>query len=348
MRAPRFLSEVWSGVRQHPRLSLGLFSVVGLLTVWQLLPGPETKVEPPRPATQYTGALPSSVGLEGAIGTMQHRVREMELVMNQQRTTIERLQSELQQRDAQNSALLRQQQEAQNRQNDRIEAALRQTQALAAAQRVPAVTQAAVPPMPLPETRAPALRIIEANPLPDPVSAPGPPEIFLPAGSVAKGRLINGVFATSVQGGGIPAEFTIDTDFQSARGTTVPLSGCRAVGKTHPIFTAGRLEVELIRLACVLPDGRTFEEPITGYVTGFDNVLGIPGYVDYRDPQILRELLFAAAAATPASAFREVERTQSASALGVTVTTTSLSPRRDHDNGADGFYRKPQSPPHRV
>ena len=323
MRAPRFITEVWSGMRQYPKASLGLVTVVGLLTTWQLLPGPDATPQPAAAVGTYHGAVPSHASLEGAIGSMQSRMHEMDLVITQQRTTIEQLQTALETREQQNAELLRKQQEAQQLQNARIEAALQQAQALAAAQPAPAVIQAALPAAAPQETPAPKLRVLEPDPTPDPVIAADAPEIFLPAGSVAKGRLINGVFATSVQGGGIPAEFTVDTDFKSAQGTTVPLTGCRAVGKTQPVFTAARLEVELTRIACVLPDGRTFEQPLRGYVTGFDNVLGIPGHVDYRDPQILRELLLAAAAAAPASAFREVEQTQSASALGVTVTTTT-------------------------
>jgi hypothetical protein len=243
-------------------------------------------------------------------------MHELQLTIREQQATIQELRRQQDTREAERLASIEEQ-------RARVEAALKQAMARAQTpQPAQILTQAA----PLEPERAPQLRFVRPkNPPtpPPPLSEPPGPWVQLPAGSPARGRLLNGVFATSIRGGGIPATFAIESPFAGPQGTTVPLQGCRAIGKTTPNFSAARVEVELTRLACVLPDGQTLERPIKGYITGPDNVHGIPGYVDYRDGQILANQALAAVPAGLSEAFRDVEQLQSVSPLGVTTSTTA-------------------------
>jgi hypothetical protein len=316
MRFPQFVREVWNGVRHHPVLALGVLGSVGVLSLWQFLPNPAPQAQgTPRPTT-YQGVMPERASLESAMGNMQRKMRELQLTIQDQQKTIEQLRAHQDSRETERLSLLQQQ-------TARVDAALKQ--ALARSQTTP--SQPTMPPTspPAPE-RAPELRMVRPKNAPPPLPAPNIPSapwVQLPAGSPARGRLLNGVFATSIRGSGIPATFTIESPFAGPQGTTVPLQGCRAIGKTTPNFSAARVEVELTRLACVLPDGQTFEQPIKGYVTGPDNVHGIPGHVDYRDGQILANQALAAVPASLNEAFRDVEQIQSVSPLGVTTSTTA-------------------------
>jgi hypothetical protein len=248
---------------------------------------------------------------------MQRKMHELQLTIREQQATIQELRKQQDTREAERLANIEQQ-------KARVEAALKQAMIKAQA---PQPSQALVPATPPEPERAPQLRLVRPKnapspPPPPPTASPGP-WVQLPAGSPARGRLLNGVFATSIRGGGIPATFTIESPFAGPQGTIVPLQGCRAIGKTTPNFSAARVEVELTRLACVLPDGQTLERPIKGYVTGPDNVHGIPGHIDYRDGQILANQALAAVPASLSEAFRDVEHVQSVSPLGVTTSTTA-------------------------
>jgi conjugal transfer pilus assembly protein TraB len=251
-------------------------------------------------------------------------MHELQLTIREQQTTIQELRKQQETRETERLAQLQQQ-------TARVEAALKQAMT---APQTPQPPKAVAPnkpftppPPPSEPERAPALRMVRPKNAPTPPASPVPPPpgpwVQLPAGSPARGRLLNGVFATGIQGGGIPATFAIESPFAGPQGTTVPLQGCRAIGKTTPNFSAARLEVELTRLSCVFPDGQTFEQPIKGYVTGPDNVHGIPGHVDYREGQALANQAFAAVPASLSEAFRDVEQIQSVSPLGVTTSTTA-------------------------
>jgi Bacterial conjugation TrbI-like protein len=317
MRLPQFVHEVWNGMRHHPLLTLGVVGSVGLLSVWQFLPGPTPTVEKATRPVPYTGVIPEQASLESAMGNMQRKIHELQLTIQAQQATMHDLRKQQETREAERLTLLQQQ-------TARVDAALQQAMTRAQLAQTPPATTSTLP---LEPERAPPLRLVRPKnpptPPPPPAAPPSGPWVQLPAGSPARGRLLNGVFATSVRGGGIPATFAIDSPFAGPQGTTVPLQGCRAIGKTTPNFSAARIEVELTRLACVLPDGRTFERPIKGYVTGPDNVHGIPGHVDYRESQVLANQALAAVPAGLSEAFRDVEHVQSVSPLGVTTSTTA-------------------------
>ena len=323
MRLPQFLHEVWQGVRHHPLGTLVVVGVVGLVSVWQWHPTPAPKADAPVRTTPYKGAMPDEVSLEAAMGNMQRKMHALQLTLQEQQTTMQELRT---QQDAREAARLAQMQQH----TARVEAALKQAMTTPQPAHAAQPLASPLPATPLPPAepeRAPALRMVRPQQAPTPPVPPVPPArgpwVQLPAGSPARGRLLNGVFATSIHGGGLPATFTIDSPFAGPQGTSVPLQGCRAIGKTTPNFSAARLEVELTRLSCVFPDGQTFEQPIKGYVTGPDNVHGIPGHVAYREGRILANQVLAAVPASLSEAFRDIQQIQSVSALGVTTSTTA-------------------------
>jgi conjugal transfer pilus assembly protein TraB len=113
-------------------------------------------------------------------------------------------------------------------------------------------------------------------------AVPAPTWVQLPAGSFVRGRLLTGLFATTHAGGALPALFAVREAFTGPNQTAIPLQGCLALGKAQADLASLRAIVQLTTLACVWPDGRTFEQAIAGYATGRDGTLGLPGRLEQR------------------------------------------------------------------
>ena len=109
MRMPQFLHELWSGMRHHPLLTLGVLGSAGLLTVWQWSSGPIPKVEDvPRPKP-YTGTMPAQISLESAMGNMQRKMHELQLTIREQQATIQELRKQQDTREAERLGNIEQQ-----------------------------------------------------------------------------------------------------------------------------------------------------------------------------------------------------------------------------------------------
>jgi hypothetical protein len=266
---PVFLRDLLRWIRQHPLATALGVGLLGLITYWQLQPAPPPAAQPAATPTPFAGIVPPTATLEKALAALQRDNEQLRQQLEAQAQTLEALQR---QQDGQAAA--RQQRLA--AQERRVEAALEQ--ALAAAQTAPA---APPPPVMPPPTPQPRLRILRPKTPPKAPTKPPPPPPpawgRLRPGSFATGRLLTGVFATIRRQGALPVLLALETPFGGPDRAAVPLSGCLAIGKAAADLASQRAVVQLVRLSCLLPDGTTFERPITGYVTGADADVGIPG-----------------------------------------------------------------------
>jgi conjugal transfer pilus assembly protein TraB len=128
--------------------------------------------------------------------------------------------------------------------------------------------------------------------------------------------LLTGLFATTHAGGALPALFAVREAFTGPNQTAVPLQGCLALGKAQADLASLRAIVQLATLACVWPDGRTFEQAIDGYVTGRDGTLGLPGRLEQRAGAYLGRTFLASLVAGASEAFAAAERTTQITPLG--------------------------------
>jgi hypothetical protein len=320
---PVFVRELLQWLRRHLLLaSLGA-GVLGLVTYWQLQP-----VAPPVPrrapaATTFAGVLPPTATLEAAMATLQRENEALRLTLAEQQKLLARLEQWQQLRD-----------EARQRERTdearRLEAALKQALATATPP-PPAATPVTAPVLPplAPVAPPPRLRMLrpEKPPAPAPLPAvppsPAPAWAHLPAGSFVKGRLLTGVFATTRAGGALPTLFAVETAFAGPNQTSIPLQGCLVIGKAQADLGALRALVQLDTLACVLPSGQTFERKVSGYVTGQDATLGIPGRLEHRAGRYLATTFMASLISGAAEAFARVEATTVVTPLGGSLNTVT-------------------------
>ena len=99
---------------------------------------------------------------------------------------------------------------------------------------------------------------------------------YLPGGSMARSVLLTGVDAP-VGGKPFPVLLALKEAFASPNSYQVPLKGCFALGKAEGNASSERADIQIVRMSCVLPDGKAFEQEITGYLVGEDGKQGIPG-----------------------------------------------------------------------
>ena len=123
---------------------------------------------------------------------------------------------------------------------------------------------------------------------------------YLPGGSMAHSVLLTGVDAP-VGGKPFPVLLALKEAFASPNSYQVPLKGCFALGKAEGNATSERADIQIVRMSCVLPDGKAFEQEITGYLVGEDGKQGIPGKLVDKEG---RKIAFAAVAGVGAGLAR--------------------------------------------
>jgi conjugal transfer pilus assembly protein TraB len=312
---PVWLRAVLRWGRQHPGIVALLVALGSLVGYWQLQPSrPPTTRPIPATAQPFTGTLPAQVSLESALATVQRENEHLKQILAEQQRTLARLERDQQTRQQDAAAQARQ-----------LEATLQQALATAdLARRPPPAPASATAPVrpPAPLKPPPVLRILRpakepaAVPVPMAPTVPAPPWVQLPAGSFVRGRLLTGLFATTHAGGALPALFVVREAFTGPNQTAIPLQGCLALGKAQADLASLRAIVQLTTLACVWPDGRTFEQPVAGYVTGRDGTLGLPGRLEQRAGAYLGRTFLASLVAGAAEAFAAAERTVHITPLG--------------------------------
>jgi hypothetical protein len=159
----------------------------------------------------------------------------------------------------------------------------------------------------------------------------GPPAVkqtsYLPGGSMARSILLTGVDAP-VGGKPFPVLLALTEAFASPNSYQVPLKGCVVLGKAEGNASSERADIQIVRMSCVLPDGKAFEQEITGYLVGEDGKQGIPGKLVDKEG---RKIAFAAVAGVGAGLARAFGQQQvtnvvtDSGAITSTVTGDALT-----------------------
>ena len=123
---------------------------------------------------------------------------------------------------------------------------------------------------------------------------------YLPGGSMARSVLLTGADAP-VGGKPFPVLVALKEAFASPNSYSVPLKGCFALGKAEGNASSERADIQIVRMSCVLPDGKAFEQEVTGYLVGEDGKQGIPGKLVDKEG---RKIAFAAIAGVGAGLAR--------------------------------------------
>ena len=150
---------------------------------------------------------------------------------------------------------------------------------------------------------------------------------YLPGGSMARSVLLTGVDAP-VGGKPFPVLLALTEAFASPNSYQVPLKGCFALGKAEGNASSERADIQIVRMSCVLPDGKAFEQEITGYLVGDDGKQGIPGKLVDKEG---RRIAFAAVAGVGAGLARAFGQQQvtnvvtDSGAITSTVTGDALT-----------------------
>ena len=150
---------------------------------------------------------------------------------------------------------------------------------------------------------------------------------YLPGGSMARSVLLTGVDAP-VGGKPFPVLLALKEAFASPNSYQVPLKGCFALGKAEGNASSERADIQIVRMSCVLPDGKAFEQEITGYLVGEDGKQGIPGKLVDKEG---RKIAFAAVAGVGAGLARAFGQQQvtnvvtDSGAITSTVTGDALT-----------------------
>jgi conjugal transfer pilus assembly protein TraB len=145
---------------------------------------------------------------------------------------------------------------------------------------------------------------------------------YLPGGSMAHSVLLTGVDAP-VGGKPFPVLLALKEAFASPNSYQVPLKGCFALGKAEGNASSERADIQVVRMSCVLPDGKAFEQEITGYLVGEDGKQGIPGKLVDKEG---RKIAFAAVAGVGAGlarAFGQQQVTNVVTESGAVTSTVT-------------------------
>jgi conjugal transfer pilus assembly protein TraB len=145
---------------------------------------------------------------------------------------------------------------------------------------------------------------------------------YLPGGSMARSVLLTGVDAP-VGGKPFPVLLALKEAFASPNSYQVPLKGCFALGKAEGNASSERADIQIVRMSCVLPNGKAFEQEITGYLVGEDGKQGIPGKLVDKEG---RKIAFAAVAGVGAGlarAFGQQQVTNVVTDSGATTSTVT-------------------------
>ena len=103
--------------------------------------------------------------------------------------------------------------------------------------------------------------------------------VFIPAGTVIKGRIVSGFFAPVGEGVKFPSVLIELKGVASAPNNfRIPLDKCRVIAKAEGDWVLERAKLQTYKLACVLPSGKVIEKRFNASVTsGLDGMDGVKG-----------------------------------------------------------------------
>ena len=170
---------------------------------------------------------------------------------------------------------------------------------------------------------------------PGPQSSIGP-TTYLPGGSMARSILLTGVDAP-VGGKPFPVLIALTEAFTAPNSYRVPLRGCFALGKAEGNASSERADIQVVRMSCVLPRGKVFEQEVTGYLVGDDGKQGIPGKLVEKQGKKIALAALAGIGSGLARAFGQQEVTNIVTESGaITSTVTGNALRFGLAKGAEG------------
>ena len=145
---------------------------------------------------------------------------------------------------------------------------------------------------------------------------------YLPGGSMARSVLLTGADAP-VGGKPFPVLLALNEAFASPNSYSVPLKGCFALGKAEGNASSERADIQIVRMSCVLPDGKAFEQEITGYLVGEDGKQGIPGKLVDKEGRKIAFAAIAGVGAGLAKAFGQQQVTNVVTDSGAITSTVT-------------------------
>ncbi len=178
-----------------------------------------------------------------------------------------------------------------------------------------------------------AQRPSEIKPIPK--SSIGP-TTYLPGGSMARSILLTGVDAP-VGGKPFPVLIALREAFNTPNSYRLPLRGCFALGKAEGNASSERADIQVVRMSCVLPGGKAFEQDVTGYLVADDGKQGIPGKLVEKQGRKIALAALAGIGSGLARAFGQQEVTNVVTESGaITSTVTGDALRFGLAKGAEG------------
>ncbi|WP_457601617.1 TrbI/VirB10 family protein [Hydrogenivirga sp.] len=104
-------------------------------------------------------------------------------------------------------------------------------------------------------------------------------KVFIPAGSVMRGRIVSAFFAPVGDTQKFPAVLIeLKGDAVTPNNFRFPLEGCRVIAKAEGDWVLERAKLETYKLACVFPNGKVVETKFAGkVVSGVDGGEGVKG-----------------------------------------------------------------------
>lgn len=145
---------------------------------------------------------------------------------------------------------------------------------------------------------------------------------YLPGGSMARSVLLTGADAP-VGGKPFPVLVALKEAFASPNSYGVPLKGCFALGKAEGNASSERADIQIVRMSCVLPDGKAFEQEVTGYLVGDDGKQGIPGKLIDKEGRKIAFAAIAGVGAGLARAFGQQQVTNVVTDSGAVTSTVT-------------------------
>lgn len=97
-----------------------------------------------------------------------------------------------------------------------------------------------------------------------------------------RGSLLNGVVASANTQGGSDNNLTLinlNGTYHAANGFSSDVKNCFVQAEAYPDFSASRVEFKPTKLSCNMPNGRTENWAIGGWVVGQDGIEGVKGVV---------------------------------------------------------------------
>jgi conjugal transfer pilus assembly protein TraB len=159
------------------------------------------------------------------------------------------------------------------------------------------------------------IRVVSATPpapLPGRPAAPAPGELFIPAGSILTGVLLNGLDAPTGQGARqqpTPALVRIKHDAILPNRFRADVKECFAIVGGFGDLGSERAYLRAETLTCVRTDGGVIEVPLDAYAVGEDGKVGVRGRLVSKQGALLAKALQAGFLTAFSKVFTQVPAT---------------------------------------